>query len=323
MLNNVTSLFKNNKKLKILTCPTHEGYQSLLAETGHEFYMLSGPNVKTWDFHTRALPKNHYIFSLPYDKINMDIEFDLVLTQNRVAQHGLLQQFAHIFNLPVVQIDHTEPPPGISKYLLGQLQSLRGDINVFITEHNKKSWGGLPEDHVISHGINTDIFKGWTGENHEGISIVNHFASRDVFCGYSIWQKVCSKLPVRLVGENPGMSSSINTPEGLADAISRSRFFLNTSTLSPCPLSLLEAMACGCPVVSTAYQEVPNVIKHEYNGLLSNDPAELALFCTRLLEDHELAAYLGANARKTIMEKYSLEQFVTKWNNIFNKAVNK
>lgn len=309
-------------KLDILTVPTHEGYQSLLSNTGHNFYMLSGPGLKTWDFHTRRLPDNHYIYKLDYNKMRGSERFDLILCQNRIQQWDILNTISKNFGIPIVVLDHTEPPPNIQPDDLQILLQRVGDVNVFITEHNKKSWGNL-SGRIIPHAVDTEIFKPTlTVENYDsGVSVVNHFAQRDIFCGWELWKKIVEKVPVHLIGENPGLSKSINKPSELNYALNSFKFFLNTSQYSPVPLSMLEAMAAGMAVVTTAQQEIPKIIEHGKNGLMSNNPEELIEYCNLLRSDENLRSELGKNARQTIEERFSMQSFTDNWNTIFKEVV--
>lgn len=312
-----------DRKLRILTMPTHEGYQSLLDKTGHTFYMLTGPQIKGWDHHTRVLPPNHFL--LPHDPKNgnclMPPSFDLVLCQNR-QYFDLMNRIANDFGVPILTLDHTEPPPNMKTSQREGWMNARANTAVYITDHNRFTCGGKDTDVVIPHGIDTDIFNGYTGENKEVISVVNHYKAREVFCGYSIWEKITKLgVPTKVVGDNPGWTQSINNSVELAQTLARARVYLNTSVYSPVPLSMLEAMSVGLPVVSTARQEIPNIIKHGVNGYLSNDPVELAEYCTALLNNPEHAKLMGENARKTILEKFSLNQFVNNWNNVLYQTV--
>lgn len=314
-----------NRKLRILCRPTHEGYQTTLGKIGHEFHMIQGPGVKGWDYHTRPLPANHYLYQNP--NFYADQPFDLILSQQRFGDLQNALSLGQKLGLPVVHIDHTEPPPNISKADLKKMKALRADAHCFITEHNKQTWGGLEEDVVIPHGIDTDIFTGYTGENTYGISCVNHFMTRDVFCGWNLWREVTERVSggVRLVGHNPGNSfvpsQSINNPVELSQTFAQARYFLNTSLLSPCPLSLLEAAAVGLPIVSTAYQEVPKIFTHGNDAFLSNNPTELAAYCNLLASNKELAAQMGGKARQTIINKFNLDQFTNNWNNVLRKVL--
>lgn len=314
----------SNETLRILCRPTHEGYQTTMGHLGHEFHMIQGPGIKAWDFHTRPLPRNHYIYRNP--DFYPEQAFDLILSQERYGDLQNALNLGQKLGLPVVHIDHTEPPPNISPRDLKRLSALRADAHCFITKHNKSTWGGLPEDTVIPHGIDTDIFTPLDIPREGfGISVVNHFASRDVFCGWNIWQQVASKVRMRLIGHNPelpaGSSTSINNPTILNRELCRASFFLNTSILSPCPLSLLEAAAAGMPIVSTAHQEVPKIFTHGVNALLSNDPKELIEYCTQMQQDPEMARKMGNAAREMILANFSVKQFVNNWNTVFGKVL--
>jgi len=74
--------------------------------------------------------------------------------------------------------------------------------------------------------------------------------------------------------------------------------FINASWLDNMPVSILEAFACGTPVISTAAESIPYLVEHERTGLLSEvgDPQALAQNVIRLLRDPELAARLASQA---------------------------
>ncbi len=73
------------------------------------------------------------------------------------------------------------------------------------------------------------------------------------------------------------------------------------------PTVLLEAMACGRPVVATAVSGALDVIKHEHNGLLvpPREPSAMASAILRLIDEPGLAAELSSTARQTIVDGYS------------------
>jgi glycosyltransferase involved in cell wall biosynthesis len=73
--------------------------------------------------------------------------------------------------------------------------------------------------------------------------------------------------------------------------------------------SLLEAMSSGCAVVGSATAPVQEVIRHGHNGLLVDffQPNDLAAALAELLQNRARAAELGAAARRTVVEHYSLK----------------
>jgi len=70
---------------------------------------------------------------------------------------------------------------------------------------------------------------------------------------------------------------------------------------------LLEAMACGTPVIGTTAGGIPNVISHNHNGLLvpKEDVNKLAEAIIKLVNNHTLAEDLGASGRQDIVDNYS------------------
>jgi len=63
---------------------------------------------------------------------------------------------------------------------------------------------------------------------------------------------------------------------------------------------------------------IPEIIQHGVNGFISNDEEELREYIEKILGDPELRATLGHNARQTIIDMFSEDKFVNKWNEIFN-----
>jgi glycosyltransferase involved in cell wall biosynthesis len=65
------------------------------------------------------------------------------------------------------------------------------------------------------------------------------------------------------------------------------------------PYAVLEAMSFGSPIIASRVGGIPELIRHEDNGLLfgTQDPSALAVACRRLIGDNALAAKLGAQAR--------------------------
>ena len=84
--------------------------------------------------------------------------------------------------------------------------------------------------------------------------------------------------------------------------------FLFPSLAEPLGSSLLAAMAYGLPCVALARGAVPEVIEDGRNGLLvdSPDPEAFADAVLRLLDDASFAARLGAAARQTVEERFSV-----------------
>jgi glycosyltransferase involved in cell wall biosynthesis len=76
---------------------------------------------------------------------------------------------------------------------------------------------------------------------------------------------------------------------------------------------ILLAMSAGVPVIASKVGGIPEIIRHEWNGLLvDNTPESVAAAIRSLREDPEFARLLAGRARRTIEEKFSLDMMVQK-----------
>jgi len=103
---------------------------------------------------------------------------------------------------------------------------------------------------------------------------------------------------VRLAGERR------DVPRLLANA----DVFVLSSRSEGAPLSVLEAMAAGVPVVASAVGGVPELVADGVTGLLVSpgDPRALAAALDRLLADPALRRRLGAAARERVRTRFDL-----------------
>lgn len=74
-------------------------------------------------------------------------------------------------------------------------------------------------------------------------------------------------------------------------------------------VDVIEALACGRPVIAAKVKGVDVLVKDGYNGFLVNpfDCQEIAERILNLAENSQLAKTLGANGRKTVEGKFSLD----------------
>lgn len=100
--------------------------------------------------------------------------------------------------------------------------------------------------------------------------------------------------------------------------------FLNTSKIDNFPLTLIEAMAIGLPIVSTNAGGIPYMVKNGYNGLISgiNDSTEMANNILKLYNDSELYNILVLNGREYAI-KLDWSNIKLKWEEIINNAISK
>lgn len=317
----------DDRPLNVLSFSTHERYQGIFGQTPHRYYLWRGPGLKEWNHSYAPLPWNTTILQEVNDdsgesRIPPDMDFDVILSQSKFGQFTIAQRLSKMWQVPLISLEHILPQPDWTQFQINKLKNMRGHVNVFLSEYSTKTWGWEGEYHIVGPSIDTDLFTPeWYIPTEPCIlSVVNQWKSRDTLCGFSLWRQVTKDLPVFVLGENPGLSRPARDTDELIAVYRQSRIFLNTSLVSTCPYTLLEAMSVGKAVVSTATSMIPQIIKDGVNGFCSNDAAILRKRCQQLLEDEELCRRLGGEARKTMEEKFSFKCVAPVWEGVLRTA---
>jgi len=92
----------------------------------------------------------------------------------------------------------------------------------------------------------------------------------------------------------------------LVDYYKASSVYVAPTLYENLPIRVLEAMACGAPVVVSNVCAIPEAVDNGVNGILIQPGSvdELADAISCLLGDPNLRTKMGDNARKTVLEKF-------------------
>lgn len=101
----------------------------------------------------------------------------------------------------------------------------------------------------------------------------------------------------------------------ISDILGSLDVFCLVSQKEGLPISLIEAMACGLPVIGTDVEGIRDVIAHEKNGFLVRPDDEWGLkkALSRILKDKGLREKMSAESRKMAIEKYSLRRCLSEY----------
>lgn len=101
--------------------------------------------------------------------------------------------------------------------------------------------------------------------------------------------------------------------------LARAAVFVLPSYAEGLPMSVLEAMAAGCPVVATRVGGIPDLVTDGVDGLLvpPGDPRALAAALQRVLRDRDFAQRLGNAARQTIAKRFTAERSLERLEQIY------
>jgi glycosyltransferase involved in cell wall biosynthesis len=107
--------------------------------------------------------------------------------------------------------------------------------------------------------------------------------------------------------------------------LAASDLFVLSSIWEGMPLSLLEAMAAGCPAVATDVGGVAEVLDRGRVGLMvpPNDPAALAQAIGECLDHPARASQRAAAAQEFAEQKYGMETMIRKWEEVYLRELRK
>jgi glycosyltransferase involved in cell wall biosynthesis len=192
---------------------------------------------------------------------------------------------------------------------------------VFVSPAKQESWD--LDGRVILPGIDMSLYGGYEGDTPCALHVGNLKRELASVSGLDVLQRVVSGLPLTLRGLNPHIPGSRLSAgwDELRETMRTHRLYVN-ATQAPFEdgynLAMLEAMATGMPVVTTAHPTSP--IVDGVNGYVSGDVGVLRERVLELLEDPARACALGAAASTTVSERFPLDRFRRSWRDVITEA---
>lgn len=123
-----------------------------------------------------------------------------------------------------------------------------------------------------------------------------------------------------------GLENHITFQGGVSnvnDFLAAADIFVLPSRAEGMSNALLEAMAMGLPCIATNVPGNDVLIEHEQDGLLTSaeDPFDMSLALTRLIEDGALRKKLGNAARDKVLMRYSIDVIAKAYINLYNDLI--
>jgi len=97
--------------------------------------------------------------------------------------------------------------------------------------------------------------------------------------------------------------------------------FLMASEREACPLSILEAMSCSVPIVTTAVGGIPEIVENGKNGFLVeyNNPGAMAEKSLKILSSDELRRRIAKFNRKTVIKKFTADKIIPEYERYYRR----
>lgn len=108
-----------------------------------------------------------------------------------------------------------------------------------------------------------------------------------------------------------------------AERLERAGLFVLPTHGEGMPIAILEAMASGLPIVATDVAGIPDMVRHEQEGLLipPGDVPALVAAITRLLGCPDLRLAMGHRGAKRVDEEYDLPRGVENWDRLYRSLL--
>ena len=133
---------------------------------------------------------------------------------------------------------------------------------------------------------------------------------------YNAVQLLADELEVNLEIE------SITSDEHLVELYNKSRIFVYSPIMEPFGLAVLEAMACGIPVIAVNEGGIPEIIREGWNGMLvKRDFQEFGMAVSQLLGDKCKQKLITENALLDVQNNWNWGKTVEQLEDHFRKTI--
>lgn len=205
---------------------------------------------------------------------------------------------------------------------------------------------GEKDYHLIYNGIDTDFYKPRESikvKNKSIYYIGNISEEKGAVTAFNAFIKLCKQHPettLHFVGKETELTIQLKkeismhhlekriffygkqNSDEVVKMLSEAEIVLFPSKGETFGLALIEVMSLQKPVICSNLEVFKEIITDGIDGLIANDENDFAQKIQELLLNSKFALELSQNARKTVVEKFSLNQMVDNTLKYYSKIVN-
>lgn len=109
--------------------------------------------------------------------------------------------------------------------------------------------------------------------------------------------------------------------DDISEYLGSFNLYINSSITENLPLSVLEAMSSGMPVLCTMNEGTAQLVSDGENGFLCETPEEMAEKMVWLLQNPDKFREMSAQSRKIVESTFSAKQYVSKFSDLFDSVL--
>lgn len=218
-------------------------------------------------------------------------------------------------------------------------------VSQFLADETRLVFGVRMPLHVIPNFVDVDRYKPGTtrwydrSDSERWIVHASNFRPvKRVADVVRTFARIARELPARLllVGDGPDREhalavaadlgcqdrvESLGVRDGIEDVLANADLFLSASETESFGLSMLEAMSCGVPCVSTAVGGVAEVLGDTGRLTPFNAPDAMAAAALSLLQDEPLHRQLSQAARTRAVENFDSHKIVSHYLGLYQQVL--
>jgi len=195
---------------------------------------------------------------------------------------------------------------------------------------------------TIPNGVDLEKFRHIPNSEENTIITVSRLVAKngvgDIVRAVAIVKKEIADIKLIIVGSGPlekdtrrsikdldmegqVIMTGYQSPENVADYLSKAKVFVRPSLSEGLGTAFLEAMAAGLPIIGTPVGGIPDFLKDGETGLFCkvSDPKDLAEKIVRIFKDEQLREKIISNAKTLVAEKYDWNIIAKKFAQIYGR----
>ena len=321
-----------------------------LVKRGHEVTLFATKDSKTKARLIDVLPypaakrrifdwsATDYSFAAITKAIEMSEEFDVIHTHLGAGAF----YFADLINTPLVETIHSPvrkiskkylPKKNIqSKYLKDKLRRYKKAYHVFVSKNQKKNAFLKSNNVVVHNGIDLEEFK--FKEKAEDYFLYLGYVTPDKGAHWAVKAARRARVKLKLAGSyrycekyfeeeiKPYLKKGQIEYVGVVNPVRRNKLLGGAKAIlvplqweEPFGLIMIEAMACGTPVIGFNKAAVPEIVKDGKTGFIVKDFKEMAKAVRRVGEINRF------DCRAHVEKYFSVERMVDRYEGVYKKAI--